>query len=222
QRAEGTEDGAVGRIVEERSQASLGSARRAGLRKTRPRRGELGAARVQERVERRDRGCRRIDVAPAVPVDFAVTTVLGKRPGCIAIVCRPQSSPVLIDGVLNRGNGWSGGLEHGRRNEGRARTLLCESRVRWPVAALSATNQGQSHPEYHNQLRRFHLIHDPSLLPSSRNNEYVCLLLHSNLHKLGTHWPLHNMMVRSSSHLTWHLIRSGGFCHSFGRSARSS
>ena len=80
QKTEGTEDGAVGRIVEERSQAALGSARRGSLRKARPRRGELGAARVQERGERRDRGCRRIVVAPAVPVDFAVTTFLRKRP----------------------------------------------------------------------------------------------------------------------------------------------
>src|SRR5262249_5796975 len=80
QRAEGTKDGAVGCIVEERRQAALGPARRGSLRKPGPRRGELGAARVQECVERRDRCGRRVD-ASTVPIDFTVTAVLGKRSG---------------------------------------------------------------------------------------------------------------------------------------------
>ena len=56
-RAEGAEDGAVGRIVEEPCKPALGPARWGSLGKAYPRCGELGAAGVQEDVERRYRGC---------------------------------------------------------------------------------------------------------------------------------------------------------------------
>src|SRR5262245_29986413 len=87
-RAEGAEYGAIGRIDEERSQAALRPTRKRSLRKPRPRRGELSAARVEECVERRDRRCRRI-AAPTVPVDFAVTVC--DRPWIVVIVFPPGS-----------------------------------------------------------------------------------------------------------------------------------
>ena len=155
--AERLEDGFVGRVAETRRQA-----REWGLEKTRPRCGEEGAAIDEEAVERRARDGGRSGAA-AVPVDLAAT--VGKRSGVIPVVCRPQGRSVLVDGGLNRGEVWPRRLEHRRRNEVPAHNL-CTSRANRPDA-VPATHQGQSHPEYHNQLRRFH--------------KYVRLVLHGHL-----------------------------------------
>ena len=151
-RAEGAKAGAVGRIVEERRQAALGPTRRGSLREAGSCRCELGAARIQERVERRDRRCRRIDPS-AVPVDLAST--VGMRP-VVAIVVSFQGYPVLFDRVLNRGDVWTGSLEHGRRHEISA-GILCASHSL--IAAISATHQGQSDSKSNNQPHRFQKLH---------------------------------------------------------------
>jgi len=108
--AEGAEDVAVGRIVEERGQARRGS-----LRKARPRRGEPGPASVQEGVERCDRVRRVGRVAlGAVPVDLTATDsgIRQSRPGQIEVVWVPQSGAVRVDRALNRGDVRPGCLEH--------------------------------------------------------------------------------------------------------------
>ena len=103
QRAEGAEDGAVGRIVEELLKAALGSARWGRLRKADPRCGELGAAAVQEHVERRYRGCciQNVGGVAAVPVDLAATASVERR-WVIAVVGIAQSGAERIDRALNR------------------------------------------------------------------------------------------------------------------------
>src|SRR5262245_32117271 len=112
--AEGAEIGFVVRIVEEHCKTLWGS-----LRKAYPWCGELGAAGVQKRVERRYRGCRVGGTTNAVPVDLATTFSVERR-WVIAVVGISQSSAERIDGVLNdlnRLGGWRGPLEHQRRNE---------------------------------------------------------------------------------------------------------
>src|SRR5262245_55559004 len=119
--AERLEDGFVGRVAKGRSQA-----RKWGLHETRPWCGEEGPAIDQEAGERRSRNggrCR----ASAIPVDLAATA--GERPHRIAVVGRPQRSPVLIHRALNRSYSWSGRLEHSRRKEARVNGVaLCQSR----------------------------------------------------------------------------------------------
>ncbi len=115
-RAEGREDFGVGRIIEQHGQPALGPARWRSLRKAQPRCGELAAAGVQEHVERSYRSCGIQDVGvAAVPVDLAATAC--ERPWVIDVVGIPQSSAERIDCTLNRGSGWTGRLEHNRRNE---------------------------------------------------------------------------------------------------------
>src|SRR5262245_6470505 len=136
------ENGHVGLVVKGFRQAGEWS-----LYKPCPRCGEEGAAICEETGERRshDAGC---SGAAAVPVDLAAT--VGERPGRISVVGRAQSSPVLVDRVLYRGDIGPGRLEHDRYNEVLTRILLCESRVR-PVAAFSTTHHSQPYPEYGNQ-----------------------------------------------------------------------
>src|SRR5436189_127583 len=117
QGAERAEDGSVRRVVEQASQAPrreqnrIGSGR--GLHESGPvRRREERAARDQEAIERVSGDRCGLVVAAAVPVDLAATA--RERPSCIAIVWRPQGSPIRIDRALNRGCRWSGRLEHKR------------------------------------------------------------------------------------------------------------
>ena len=102
-RAEGAEDGAVGRIVEERLKAALGSARCGSLRKAYPGCSKLAAAGVQERVERRYRGgcIQNIGGVGAVPVDLAPTASV-ERWWIITVVGIAQSVAERIDRALNR------------------------------------------------------------------------------------------------------------------------
>jgi len=143
------------------------------LDEARPWRREPGAAIISEALERRRRRdgvCR--GSARSVPVDLPAP--IGERPGCIAVVRGPERGPILVNGVLNRGDIGPGGLKHSWRHEGLGRTLLGNSVIR------SATCQGQSHPEYHDQLRRSHLLSDRFLGLSFRNHLYVHLF-HDNL-----------------------------------------
>ena len=115
-RAEGAEDGAVGRIVEEHGQPALGSARWRSLRKAYPRCGEL-APRVFRNTLNGVTGAvvvQNVGVA-AVPVDLAATAC--ERPWVIAVVGISQSSAERIDRALNRVSGWPGRLEYNRRNK---------------------------------------------------------------------------------------------------------
>src|SRR5688572_2034253 len=114
-RAEGAEDGAIGRIVEELGKAALGTARHGRLRKARSRCDELAAPGVEEHIERRYRDIRIEVRTAAVPVDLAAT--VRKRAGAVAIVRATQSGAKIVHRTLNRGGVRPGCLEHSRRNE---------------------------------------------------------------------------------------------------------
>ena len=133
-RAEGGEDGRVGRIVEEHRQACW-----SGLGQSLTRGSELGAAGIQEYSERRDRGSRVHDGGvTTIPVDFAATA--RERSRVVAVVGIPESSAIGIDGALNRGRVWSRGLKHRRRRELRRRVPLRRR-------ALADREQREEQPE---------------------------------------------------------------------------
>src|SRR5262249_50211430 len=122
-------------------------ARCGSLRKAYPRCGKLGATVVQERVERRYRGCGTgVHTAGAVPVDLAATASVERRGGIALWV--PQGSAALIDralNALNRVNGWPGRLEHSRRKQ----VLGCFAlRVRGPVNWDQQRHEQQANREY--------------------------------------------------------------------------
>src|SRR5262249_33820339 len=125
----------------------LGPARCGSLRKAYPRCGKLGATVVQERVERRYRGCGTgVQTAGAVPVDLAATASVERRGVCSGWV-RPTRAGIRdrdLD-VLNRVNGWPGRLEHSRRNK----VLGCFAlRVRGPVNWDQQRHEQQANREY--------------------------------------------------------------------------
>ncbi len=121
-RAEGGEDGGVGRVIEEHGQSPgpMGE----------PAKGPVpGVVNWAPRVFRNTLngvtgGCRVHDGGvTAIPVDFAATG--RERPRVIAVIGISQSSAEGIDRALNRGSSWPGCLEHSRRHEAIGQVALC-------------------------------------------------------------------------------------------------
>jgi hypothetical protein len=123
----------------------LGSARWRRLRKTRSQSGEPCTTCVQEDVERCDRRSGSIDVAAAIPVDFAATGC--ERSRIVGVVGFTELSAKRIHHALNRCSIWSncliwsGGLKDERRKSlTSAPTKFSDCAAAWPIATKVMIN----------------------------------------------------------------------------------